>query len=78
MLAEESDIFYQMLNASIQAQKDVDQVDELDSIGFLELIQHPNQHVGQIVEIEGRVRRIVEVPITSEKRREELGIDSLL
>lgn len=75
MFAEESDFFYQMLSAAARSQDDSAQVSDLQPISFLELIQAPNQHVGQVVEIEGRVRRIVEVPITSEKRIEELGID---
>lgn len=75
MLAEEGDIFYQILAAAAQSQEDLAAVNDLKPIGFLELIQHPDEHVGQVVEIEGRVRRIVEVPITSEERREQLGID---
>ncbi len=75
MLTEEGDYFYQMISAAIRTQKDPRKVETLSSVGFLELIQDPNKHLGSVVEIEGTVRRIVAVPITSEVRRQELGID---
>lgn len=75
MLKEEGDYFYQMLSAAIYSQENPDQVGKLPSIGFRDLIQDPNQHVGSVIEIEGTVRRIVAVPIVSEARRKELGID---
>lgn len=74
MLPEESAYFYQMIAASIEAQKDAPDWNQKPA-QFLDLIQEPNRHLGGVVEIAGNVRRIVEVPVTSESLRKELGID---
>jgi hypothetical protein len=75
MLAEENRYFYQMIKAATVAQRDPSQVADLPSVGFVELITASNKHLGSVVEIEGNVRRIVAVPITSKAERERLGID---
>ena len=72
----ESRFFYQFLRAAKAVGESPDLLDNIETIEFLDLFRSWKKSTGQVVEIEGVVRRVIPLAITAE-RQSEIGAQQI-
>jgi hypothetical protein len=68
----ETDIFFQLLSAAARIRQSEQPVDPID---FMECLQHPHQHHGDLVSVSGYVRRVTRLSVTDDALKQRCGLD---